>query len=128
MGPVPLALREVITAAERSYDLFVIDTPPASVVSDAIPLLSQVGGVIVVVRVAKTTRDAAAHLRTQLRNLDARVLGVVVNAVGSDSETYGYGYGYAEKYEAANARGSTAGATAAGRDAYSDAGERTGSR
>jgi succinoglycan biosynthesis transport protein ExoP len=121
-------MRDVIAAAERTYDLFVIDTPPASVVSDAIPLLSQVGGVIVVARLAKTTRDAAAHLGTQLRNLDARVLGVVVNGVGSDSDTYGYGYGYAAKYEAAVAHSSTPETTTAGRDAYSDAGERTGSR
>ncbi len=102
-GPVPPnpaellesnRMREVIAEAERSYDLLVIDTPPTSVVSDAIPLLSQVGGVIVIARLKKTTRDAAAHLRNQLRNLDARILGVVVNAVGRDSEAYGYGYGY----------------------------------
>ena len=91
-------MRELISVADQSYDLLVIDTPPTSVVSDAIPLVTQVGGVIVVARLAKTTREAATHLRNQLRNLDAPVLGVVVNAIGSDSETYGYGYGYAEKY------------------------------
>jgi len=87
-------MREVIAAAERGYDLLVIDTPPTSVVSDAIPLIKQVGGVIVVARLAKTTREAATHLRNQLRNLDARVFGIVVNAVGSDAEGYGYTYGY----------------------------------
>lgn len=87
-------MREVIADAERSYDLLVIDTPPTSVVSDAIPLIKQVGGVIVVARLAKTTREAATHLRNQLRNLDARVFGIVVNAVGSDADSYGYAYGY----------------------------------
>jgi capsular exopolysaccharide synthesis family protein len=91
-------MREVIEGAERSYDLLVIDTPPASVVADAIPLLTQVGGVIVVGRLTKTTREAAVHLRNQLRNLDARILGVVVNAVGRDSDAYAYGYGYAAYY------------------------------
>jgi receptor protein-tyrosine kinase len=88
-------MREVIAAGERGYDLLVIDTPPTSVVSDAIPLIKQVGGVIVVARLAKTTREAALHLHNQLRNLDARVFGIVVNAVGSDSAGYGYAYGYA---------------------------------
>lgn len=87
-------MREIIAAAERSHDLVVVDTPPTSVVSDAIPLIKQVGGVIVVARVGKTTREAALHLRNQLRNLDARVFGIVVNAVGSDSDSYGYAYGY----------------------------------
>lgn len=91
-------MREVIQAGESSYDLLVIDTPPASVVSDAIPLVNQVGGVIVVSRLGETTREAATHLRNQLHNLDAPVLGVVVNAIGSDSEAYGYGYGYAAGY------------------------------
>lgn len=91
-------MREVIAEAERSYELLVIDTPPTSVVSDAIPLIKQVGGVIVVARLAKTTREAATHLRNQLRNLDARVFGIVVNAIGYDSGAYGYGYGYAGDY------------------------------
>ncbi len=86
-------MRELIARAEHKYDFVVIDTPPTSVVSDAIPLVPQVGGVIVVGRLAKTTKDAALHLKAQLRNLDARVLGVVVNAVG-ESDAYGYGYGY----------------------------------
>ena len=54
-------MREMIVAAEQQYDLMVIDTPPLSAVSDAIPLISQVGGVIVVGRLGKTSRDAAAR-------------------------------------------------------------------
>ena len=41
------------------YDLVVIDTPPMTVVSDAVPLLTHVSGVIVVVRLGKSTRQAA---------------------------------------------------------------------
>jgi polysaccharide biosynthesis transport protein len=93
-------MRGLLALAEEQYDLVVVDTPPTSVVSDAIPLVTQVGGVIVVGRLAKTTRDAAMHLRNQLRNLDAPILGVVVNAVGSESEAYGYAYGYGANYGA----------------------------
>src|SRR5205814_9673791 len=85
----------------------VIDTPPTSVVSDAIPLLNQTSGVIVVARLGKTTRDALAHLRTQLNNLEAPTLGVVVNSLGRDSAGYGYGYayGYYGKPEAVSSNG-----------------------
>lgn len=91
-------MREVITGAEQRYDLVVIDTPPTSVVSDAIPLVTQVGGVMVVGRLGRTTREGAEHLCSQLRHLDAPVLGVVVNGVGSGSGAYGYAYGYGAHY------------------------------
>jgi polysaccharide biosynthesis transport protein len=87
-------MREVIRSAEREYDLVVVDTPPTSVVSDAIPLVKEVSGVIVVGRLGSTTRDSAGHLHRQLQNLNAHTLGVVVNAVGRDRGGYGYGYGY----------------------------------
>ena len=94
-------MRSLITQAERGYDLVVIDTPPTSIVSDAIPLVRQVSGVLVVTRLGRTTRDAAAHLNRQLRNLDAPTLGVVVNGVGKQSSYYGgyaYGLGQSEDY------------------------------
>ncbi|MGC1814515.1 MAG: polysaccharide biosynthesis tyrosine autokinase, partial [Solirubrobacterales bacterium] len=58
-GPVPpnpadllesQRMRMLIQEAERDYDLVVIDTPPTFVVPDAVPLVNQVSGVIVVAR------------------------------------------------------------------------------
>jgi capsular exopolysaccharide synthesis family protein len=87
-------MRDLISAAEQAYDLVVIDTPPTSVVSDAVPLVNEVGGVIVVGRMSQSTRDAMSHLRNQLVNLDAPVLGVVANALNANADGYGYGYAY----------------------------------
>ena len=47
---------------EANYDLVIIDSPPVSVVSDTIPLLTAVSGVLVVARVGKTSRDTAKQL------------------------------------------------------------------
>jgi capsular exopolysaccharide synthesis family protein len=66
--------------AELAYDLVVMDTPPTPVVADAIPLIKQVTGVVVVTRLGKNTRDATTQLRDQLHNLNATILGVVVNS------------------------------------------------
>lgn len=91
-------MTDVLRAAEADYDFVVIDTPPTVIVSDAIPLLRLVGGVIAVSRLGKTTRDSALQLRHQLEHLEAPMLGVVVNSVdrgGSYGYGYGYGYGYA---------------------------------
>ncbi len=94
-----------------NYDLVIIDTPPAVSVSDAIPLLTMVGGVIVVSRLGKTTRDHLRRLRHQLEHLDAPVLGLVVNSVnrgGAYGYGYGYGYGSASTSAQTNLRSRTA--------------------
>jgi hypothetical protein len=78
------------------YDLVVIDTPPAAMIADAIPLMKLVDGVIVVGQIGKTTRDEAVHLRDQLRELDAPALGVVANRARTRRGYYGY-YGYSRE-------------------------------
>jgi receptor protein-tyrosine kinase len=103
-GPIPpnpvdlidsQRMRDLLNHAESTYDLVVIDTPPIAVVSDAVPLLKEVSGVLVVIRLERDTRDAVAHLRDQLENLDAPTLGVVANGLKMDRTAgYGYGYGY----------------------------------
>jgi capsular exopolysaccharide synthesis family protein len=87
-------MRKMLQEAEERYDLLVLDTPPTSVVSDAIPLIREVSGVIVVTRLGRSTRESVAQLRKQLENLDAPTLGIVVNAFKADRGIYGYGYGY----------------------------------
>jgi receptor protein-tyrosine kinase len=86
-------MRDLLREVESQYNLVVIDTPPTSIVSDAIPLVARVSGVIVVARLGRTTRDAAHHLRNQLEHLDAHTLGVVVNAIGRQRSAGAYGYG-----------------------------------
>jgi receptor protein-tyrosine kinase len=87
-------MRELLREAESDYELVLIDTPPTSVVADAVPLLREASGVLVVARLDQTTRDAARQLNEQLRNLKARVLGVVINHLRVRGFGYGYGYGY----------------------------------
>lgn len=78
-----LRLSELIRHCEQVYDLVVIDTPSILEVADAIPLSKAVDGVLVVTRLASTSRRLAQHAATQLRSLDVPVLGVVVNNVSS---------------------------------------------
>ena len=85
MGP----LLDRLTAI---YDLVVIDTPPAGLVADVIPLMKRVGGIVIVSSVGVSSRDAAAHFRDQLAQLGAPVLGVVANRVKQGRGYYG-GYG-----------------------------------
>jgi receptor protein-tyrosine kinase len=87
-------MREILREAARDYEFVVVDTPPTAVVPDAIPLVTQVDGVVVVGRLGKSTRESLSQLRRQLDHLDAPTLGVVVNDVTLKTAGYAYGYGY----------------------------------
>jgi receptor protein-tyrosine kinase len=87
------AMENVLTWAREHYELVVVDTPPMLVVSDTIPLMNQVDGVIIVSRLGISTRDSVDQLREQLSNLRAPVLGVVINDVRTRGDFY-YGYSY----------------------------------
>jgi succinoglycan biosynthesis transport protein ExoP len=78
-------MRELLAELSETYDLVVIDTPPTSTTADAIPLLNQVGGVIVVGRLAKSGYDSANELSELLTRLQAPTFGVVVNSDESRS-------------------------------------------
>jgi receptor protein-tyrosine kinase len=85
-------MAKLLDDATSAYDFVVLDTPPASVLADAIPLMSRASGVIVVSRIGQATRDDVTHLRGQLLKLDAPSLGVVANRVSAKGARYGYGY------------------------------------
>lgn len=86
----------LLAEVRRRYEYIVVDTAPVPVVSDPIPLLSQVDGVLVVTRLGKTQRDELAHLRRQLSKFKAPVLGVVINGGARVGDYAGYSsYSYA---------------------------------
>jgi Mrp family chromosome partitioning ATPase len=93
-------MRQVVDQLSERFDIVLIDTPPLLAVSDAIPLLPQSDGVILVTRVGVTERPAAqrAVAAAQL-DPSVDVLGVVANDVTSQpGSRYGYGYGYGQGY------------------------------
>ena len=79
-------MRELIREAEANYDLVVIDTPPATMVADAIPLMSEATAVVIVGRVGRITSAEANSLREQLERIDAPSFGLVANFAGGDRQ------------------------------------------
>ena len=79
----------LVREAQEHYDVVVIDTPPMSVVPDAIALMDKVGGVVVVTRLGRTTRDAVTFLSSQLTHIRAPALGIVVNSITRQDGYYG---------------------------------------
>ena len=96
-------IRALLADLSSRYELVVIDTPPVAVMSDAMPLIGLVSGLVIVGRLGVSTRDAAGHLREQLNRLRAPALGVVVNGTRI-GRGYGYAYGYGYGPDAAQPR------------------------
>lgn len=87
-------MKELLSLVEEEYDLVVIDTPPVLVVSDAIPMIAAVDGVLAVSGLGVSTRNAVIELAEQLERLGAPILGLVANFSEHTSRAYeGYGYG-----------------------------------
>jgi succinoglycan biosynthesis transport protein ExoP len=82
-------MRDLVKEAEENYDPVVIDTSPAGMVADAIPLMSEATAVLIVGRVGRATGSEAGSLRQQLERIDAPTFGLVANFAGSES-AYGY--------------------------------------
>lgn len=89
------SMRELLVTLTEQYDIVIIDSPPVSVVADAIPLMRQVSGLVIVSRIGQTSRGSAEHLRQQLVKLNAPTLGVIAN--GERKRRGGY-YDYANGY------------------------------
>ena len=90
-------MRVLLAELCDAADLVVLDTPPVLVISDAIPLLEQASGVVVVGRLNETTRDGMRRLCTVITNAGGAILGVVATGAKRGG-LYGLGgyedYGY----------------------------------
>lgn len=82
---------DLLDDLRASFDIILIDSPPTTVVSDTIPLMGRVDGVVIVTRFGRASRSVTRALAQDLHRFEAPVLGVIANLVGSDQ---GYHYGY----------------------------------
>jgi non-specific protein-tyrosine kinase len=101
-GPPPIDPSELLASPRTSgvlaslagqYDIVLVDSAPVLPVTDAAVLARQVDAVIVVVDTGRTKRRALARAMEVLRQVDAPVLGLVVNR-SSEETRYGYSYDY----------------------------------
>ena len=61
------------------YDYILIDTPPCMVVTDALLYKKFVNGYVLVVRAGHSRTDATEKLVERLKQIDARIIGFILN-------------------------------------------------
>lgn len=91
-------MREALDGLRNRYDCVLVDTPPVLAVTDALVVGREADGVILVLQGGNTARDVVQRAREQLALGGARVLGTVVNNVGSRWREVRIGYRGGERY------------------------------
>lgn len=94
-------VRKLLDELNDRYDLVIVDSPPSVLLSDARVLSRYADGVVILVREHATPRVLIREAIQGLQQVNANILGVIVNAVDLSQRRsnykyyYGYGYSYA---------------------------------
>ena len=105
-GPIPPNPSELLGSSlfkttmrflGEKFDHVVLDSPPVLGFADSTILATSVDGILLVVSGGKTPRETLQHAKDILRQVNTKILGVVINQVDigrSDYGSYYYRYHY----------------------------------
>ncbi|MCK5545601.1 MAG: polysaccharide biosynthesis tyrosine autokinase, partial [Desulfobulbaceae bacterium] len=91
---------DLLSALRKYYDNIIIDSPPATLLADAVVLSKSVDGIVLVVRAADTAKKIVKNGAEKFLNVGAKILGTVLNGVvlSRYSHYYRYSYYYSDEY------------------------------
>lgn len=78
----------------EEFDYIILDTPPVLIVTDSQILSTKADGTILVVRAEKTKKDEVRESIRLLKQVNANIIGTVLNGVNDDTK---YKHYYAEE-------------------------------
>ena len=90
-------MRSILKDLSDRFDYVIVDSPPVLPVTDSAILSRMVDGVILVTRAENTPRPLIRDAANRLRQVGARMLGVVVNGANTEGGNYYY-YRHAYSY------------------------------
>ncbi len=92
------SMREVIQALREHYEWVLIDTPPILAIADTPVICPLVDGVVLVVGAEIGSRPTVRRAVDQLLNVGSKIVGVVLNKVDLQRNSYYYSQYYGEYY------------------------------
>jgi capsular exopolysaccharide synthesis family protein len=106
-GPIPPNPAELIGSEQMAalisvvtpmFTHVVIDSPPIAAFTDGVLIATMVEGVLLIVQSGKNSRRVVARARKLLVDVNARIIGVVLNKVTASGSDQGYYGGYYSQY------------------------------
>ncbi len=89
------SMEELMQRWRDEYDHIILDTSPVLAVADTLSIAPQVDACFILVRSGVTRKKALLRVREQMRRVNARVQGIIVNDVDLRLENY---YTYSKRY------------------------------
>jgi len=88
------AMKHFLERARKEYDAIIMDASPFMAVTDPVVLSRLVDGVILIVNSRKANRKSLQRGKHFFEKAGAKILGVVMNRVNVQKESYYYGHYY----------------------------------
>lgn len=87
-------MKMFLEKVKKDYDFVLIDTPPAAVVTDASVLSTIVDGTLLVCASGQVPIEGALRAKSLLENVNANIVGVVLNKLPINQRNYSQYYYY----------------------------------
>jgi capsular exopolysaccharide synthesis family protein len=93
------AFDDLLQNLSSKYDIVLIDSPPALLLTDAVSIAAKTDAVVWVARAGVITRPYLARAAQMIDRNGMPVIGFVMNRMDKSVDPYGYGYGYGYEYK-----------------------------
>jgi capsular exopolysaccharide synthesis family protein len=88
------AFHRTLAHLKQSYDRIIFDSPPIQAVTDPVILSTTVDGTILVLKAGITPKELASRSLKQLNDVNAAIVGCILNDLNPNRKAYGYGASY----------------------------------
>ena len=87
--------KELVSILKDEYDIVIFDSAPVNGLTDSLIMSSLVDGVVIVSSLKTTPVNLLEETKKSLENVNANIIGVIVNRVDNKSKKY-YGHYYGD--------------------------------
>ena len=98
-------MKQLLEALRSHYDWVLIDSPPILAMADTPVLASVVENVVLVLAAEVDAKPSVARAIDQVHGVGGKVVGVVLNKVNLERNSYYYSQNYGEYYRSYYAEG-----------------------
>lgn len=90
--------KEVLAKLEERFDRVLLDSPPIMIMNDAVVLSRLSDGVVMVAQAQQTSIDHVTQSARMIQEINAPILGVILNNTDPSDARYGNYYYYGNEY------------------------------
>ncbi len=87
------ALKELLKEVSHDYDYIFLDAPPVMLISDPITISTYSDAVILTIRHGNTEKDLVRRAVESLKQVNANIIGIVLNNIPVSKQSNYYYYG-----------------------------------